>query len=288
MDKSYLFINNPISGGGKTNFIKLFEPLKDQFHQYKIINTTHGGHAKELANKYKNKYDVIVAVGGDGTINEIASALANSNTSLGIIPRGSGNGFALHVGIAKNVPLALKQLLKGTPKPTDIITANNQLFVNVAGVGFDGHVAGLFNQSKLRGLWSYAKLVITEYLQYKEFDYTLIVENKKYSERAFIIAFANTTQYGNNFRIAPNAVADDGILHIILIKKPPFIRLPYFIYQVLKGKAEQSAYYSEVSGSNATLYFSKTAYHLDGEIPAELNITQLEFKVLQGALKVIY
>jgi len=287
MGRNYLFINNPISGGGKNNFIEIFEPLKDQFPQHKIINTTHGGHAKELANKYKNKYDVIVAVGGDGTINEIASALANSNTSLGIIPRGSGNGFALHVGISKDVALALNQLLKGTPKPTDIITANNQLFVNVAGVGFDGHIARLFNQSKLRGLWSYAKLVITEYLQYREFDYTLIVENKKYNGSAFVIAFANTTQYGNNFCIAPNAVADDGILNIILIKKPPFIRLPYFIYQVFKGKTEQSTYYSEISGSSATLYFSKTAYHLDGEISDGLNVKQLKFKVLQGALNVI-
>ncbi|MCF6351738.1 MAG: diacylglycerol kinase family lipid kinase [Cyclobacteriaceae bacterium] len=288
MGRNYLFINNPISGGGKNNFIEIFEPLKDQFPQHKIIDTTHGGHAKELANKYKNKYDVIVAVGGDGTINEIASALANSNTSLGIIPCGSGNGFSLHIGISLKVSVALEQLLKGTPKPIDIVTANNQLFVNVAGVGFDGHVASLFNQTKLRGFFSYAKLIFTEYFRYKEYEYSLTIGKKVHKGSAFIIAFANTTQYGNNFRIAPNAVANDGILNIILIKKPPFIRLPYFIYLVFSGKTIKSSYCSELTGSKMTLHFPAIAYHLDGEVYKELNTEQLDFEVLKGALKVIY
>ncbi len=287
MDKKYLFINNPISGGGKNNFIKIFESFKDKFPQHKIINTTYSGHAKALAAQYKNEFDIIVAVGGDGTINEIASALVTTNTAMGIIPRGSGNGFALHLGVSLKLPLALEQLLKGTPKPTDAITANNQLFVNIAGVGFDGHIARLFNQTKLRGFWSYAKLVFTEYSRYKEYEYRLTIEKKVYKGSAFIIAFANTTQYGNNFRIAPNAIADDGLLHITLVKKPPFIMLPYFIYLIVSGKAIKSSYCTELTGSKITLHSSAIACHLDGEVYEGLT-EQLDFKVLKGALKVIY
>ena len=288
MDKRYLFIHNPISGGNKHHFLKEFELVKHHFANFKLITTTHQGHARELAAQFKNDYDVIIAVGGDGTINEIAASLVHSNTALGIIPNGSANGLAHYLGIPISVSKAAKRLQNSTTKHIDVITANNRIFVNVAGVGFDGHVNILFNRTKFRGLWSYAKLVFTEYVKYKEFDYTLLVDDKEYKGLSFFIAFANTTQYGHNFHIAPNALAEDGILQIIVLRKPPFILLPYLIYLIFKGKIAKSKYYREIKGSKVTLHYPQRAYHLDGEIPENLDINKLDFNVLEGALKVIY
>ena len=173
MDKKYLFINNPISGGSKNNFVEIFKPLQSKFPNHRVINTTHVGHARELASQHKNDFDIIVAVGGDGTISEIASALVNTTVPMGIIPQGSGNGFANHLGIPNKITKALQQLLYGTPKPVDTIVLNQQPFVNIAGVGFDGLITELFNKTKLRGIWSYVRLVLTEFWLFKEWKYTL-------------------------------------------------------------------------------------------------------------------
>lgn len=287
MDKRYLFIHNPISGGAKSNFPEVFEKTKYLFPDHALISTTHVGHAKELAHQYKNEFDVIVAVGGDGTINEIASELIHTQTKMGIIPVGSANGLAFHLGIPMEVEEALKKLKAGTEKTIDVIEMGDRIFVNVAGVGFDGHVNTLFNQTKLRGLWSYAKLVFTEYMRYKEFEFTLVADEVKYSGTAFFIVFGNTTQYGHNFHFAPNANTEDGILHVTLVRKPPFVFVPYLLRKVFKGKALDTHYCTEVAGKEITLHYTNQALHLDGEIPQEKNGEKLHFKVLQGALKVV-
>ncbi len=288
MDKRYLFINNPISGGEKQHFIEIFEAFKELFPTHKIINTTHIGHAKELANQYHHKYDAIVAVGGDGTINEIASVIINSNTELGIIPNGSANGLAFHLGLPMKVDKAILHLLESTAKPIDVIKANDRIFVNVAGVGFDGHINVLFNQTKLRGLWSYAKLIFTEYIRYKPFNYKIDIADSSYRGKVFFIVFANTTQYGHNFHIAPNAEVNDGIMHITLVTKPPFILMPFLIRTVFKGKALESTYCTELTCSKMTLSFNNEAMHLDGEIPDNSGLNTIQFNVLEKAIKVLY
>ncbi len=288
MNKSYLFINNPISGGGKHDFVEIFESFKEKFPTHKIINTTHIGHAKELASQYQHKYDIIVAVGGDGTINEIASVIINSNTELGIIPNGSANGLAFHLDLPMKVEKAILHLLDSTAKPIDVIEVNNRIFVNMAGVGFDGHINVLFNQTKLRGLWSYAKLIFTEYIRYKPFNYKIDIANATYKGSAFFIVFANTTQYGHNFHIAPNAEVNDGIMHITLVTKPPFIFIPFLLRTVFKGKALDSKHCTELACKEMKLMFNNEAMHLDGEIPTGNGTKELKFKVLKNALKVIY
>ena len=287
MDKRFLFLYNPISGGAKSNFVEIFEKTKYLFPDHAIMTTTHVGHARELASQYKNEYDVIVAVGGDGTINEIASELVHTNTKLGIIPVGSANGLAFHLGIPMNVEDALKKLKAGSDKQIDIIEMDDRVFVNVAGVGFDGHVNTLFNQTKLRGLWSYAKLVFTEYIRYKEFEFTIVVDEVTYIGSAFFIVFGNSTQYGHNFHIVPNANSADGILHVTLVRKPPFVLVPFLLRQVFKGKALDSKYCTEVAGKEVTLHYTNQALHLDGEVPPDKNEKELHFRVLQGALGVI-
>lgn len=288
MDESYLFINNPISGGGKNNFVQIFDNHKSKFPVHQIVNTTHVGHAKEIATQYKNKFDVIVAVGGDGTINEIASVILNTNTLLGVIPNGSANGLAFHLGLPMEIDKAILHLLNATSQPIDLISVNHRIFVNVAGVGFDGHINVLFNQTKLRGLWSYAKLVFTEYIRFKPFNYSIRIKESSYQGKAFFIVFANTTQYGHNFHIAPNAEVNDGIMHITLVTKPPFILLPFLIRTVFKGKALESKYCTELTCKEMTLQFNNEAMHLDGEIPTNDGVKELHFKVLEKVLQVIY
>jgi len=288
MYKSYLFINNPISGGAKSNFEAIFASYKDNFPNHKVINTTHVGHAKELANQYKNAFDVIVAVGGDGTINEIASVILNTNTQLGVIPNGSANGLAFHLGLPMKIDEALDKLLESTAKPIDVIKVNEHVFVNVAGVGFDGHINVLFNQTKLRGLFSYAKLIFLEYLRFKPFNYTIHMNENTYQGKAFFLVFANTTQYGHNFHIAPNAQVNDGIMHITLVTKPPFVLVPFLINTVFKGKALESKYCTELTCKEITLEFNNEAMHLDGEIPNNEGVKKLHFSVLEKMLHVIY
>ncbi len=286
MDKKYLFINNPISGGSKNTFIEVFDSQKHLFPNHQVINTTHIGHAKELATQYKNDFEVIVAVGGDGTINEISSALVHSNTAMGIIPQGSGNGFANHLGVSKKPTIALNQLLSGTAKHFDTVLINNNTYVNVAGVGFDGHITNLFNQTKRRGLWSYARLVIVEFFKFKEFKYSLVANGKTIDGHAFIIALANSSQYGNNFNIAPNAKSDDGVINVMIYKKPSIFIAPYIIWQIFRGKTISKKYCTEVVSNHFTLQHPNQPIHLDGEA-ARFNTAELNIQVKPSSLQVI-
>jgi len=286
MNRSFLFIHNPISGGSKSNFIKIFESQKHKFSNHRIINTTHRGHAKELAAKYKNDFDVIVAVGGDGTVNEVASALVNTNTIMGIIPQGSGNGFSNHLGISLNKIKALNALLLNNEQTIDSILIQKNTFVNVAGIGFDGHITQLFNQTKSRGLWSYARLVLTEFFKFKEFDYTLRANNETLKGTAFIIALANSSQYGNNFTIAPNAKSNDGLVNVLIFKKPSIWDAPFIIWQIFKGKSINKKYGTEVVSNTLTLQHPNQPIHLDGEF-VTLNTTELSLRVEPSSLQVI-
>ena len=288
MDKRFLFIYNPISGGAKNNFVRSFEKAKHLFPNHELMITTHVGHARELTNRYKSEFDVMVAVGGDGTVNEIASSIVHSNTSLGIIPLGSGNGFARHLKIPMSASKALQKLSKSNPEPQDVIEVNGQYFLNVAGVGFDGHVSLMFNQTKARGFWSYAKLALVEYIRYKEFMYTLIVDGTTCEGNAFVIAFANSTQYGNQFHIAPNATSDDGIIHISILRKPHVLAVPFLVYKVFKGRITGSKYFKELSGKDITLKSNgQLAMHYDGEVYQETGEDELHFRILPKAVNVL-
>ena len=288
MNKRILLIHNPISGGARNNFPEIFKEFESSYPNVNIISTTHVGHARELAKQYKDQYDIIGAVGGDGTINEIASVLVHSDTRLGIIPIGSANGLAFHLGIPQDPKEALKLLNEGSAKSIDVISAGNYVFVNVAGIGFDGHINRLFNQTKQRGLWSYAKLIFTEYIKFKPFNFLLTLDGSKHSGKAFFIVLANSTQYGHNFHVAPNALTDDGILHIMLIKKPPFIMVPWLIRQIFKGNILKSRYCQELSGQKIQINVNSQAAHFDGETTPELLTGELAIEVMPKALKVIY
>lgn len=222
------------------------------------------GHATELAREGRI-FDQVVAVGGDGTVNEVAQGLTGSSTPMGILPNGSGNGLARHLKIPINIPKALTYLMESKAIAIDTFTLNGKLSLNVSGIGFDGHIANIFGKEKKRGLQGYAKHTINEFLAFKEFEARLTADGKSITKKAFVIAIANSSQYGNNARIAPAASVCDELLHISILKKIPPYRMD-FIYSFFNGTIDTSSFCEilEVKNLDITLDH-EMAYHVDGE-----------------------
>ena len=231
-----------------------------------IEHTQYRAHAVELARDAAAAgRDYVVAVGGDGTINEVAQGLTGTATAMGILPRGSGNGLARHYGIPAQLPDAIDSLFSNTVVRMDTLLFNNRLSLNVSGIGFDGHIANLFAGEKIRGLLGYARLTIAEMLKFPEFDADVTIDGKTIITKAFIMAFANSSQYGNNVRIAPHASASDGVFDMTVIKKFSLKDIG-FIHSFLKGKLEESELCDMLVGKEATVRTSHAVlFHIDGE-----------------------
>jgi YegS/Rv2252/BmrU family lipid kinase len=236
-----------------------------------IAYTQRRGHAISLASEAtRNGVDYVVAVGGDGTINEVARGLLDSQTPMGILPRGSGNGLARHLGIPVSPTEAIDHLFDHKVIRMDTMLINDKLSLNVSGIGFDGHVANLFANRRIRGLIGYVRLSVREYLNFQEFDAEVSVDGKSSSKKAFIIAIANSSQYGNNIKIAPSASVQDGLLHLCIMKKVPLYRLD-FIFSFLRGSIDDSDLSEIAKGKEVKIKTSQPVpYHIDGE-PSGLN-----------------
>ncbi len=249
--------------------------------------TKRQGHAKELSHELKQQFDTIVAAGGDGTINEVASELIETQNALGIIPLGSGNGLARHLGIPINTNAAIVNL-ENEPKKIDTLSINESLVVNIGGFGFDGHIANLFNQSKNRGAFAYAKLILKEVMGFQEFSFSISSKSKTVDGKAFMILFTNGSEFGNRFIIDPSASCNDGLFNIIIVKKPPLHKLPQLIMAGYKGTLKESKYYRKLQLKDVELMPEKDiALQCDGEITAK-NTYPLKVKLNPNSLNVIY
>ena len=181
-----------------------------------ILYTSYKNHAFELAREHRDDFDTIVAVGGDGTANEVSAALVNSEACFGIIPSGSGNGLAR----------SLDNILKRRIKSIDSGQINNKHFINIAGIGFDAEVAHAFDKQKIRGFAAYFKEVVTLYTKYKAPEMTLIINDERVLINPFLLSIANSSQWGSNAFISPIARVDDGLLDICILKKFPLAVTP--------------------------------------------------------------
>ncbi|HET6544112.1 MAG TPA: diacylglycerol kinase family protein [Chryseolinea sp.] len=273
MDKKVLFIVNKYSGMGYQTAIegRILDTCKKNDTKCSIEYTQRRGHAISLANEAsKNGFDYVVAVGGDGTINEVARGLLNSDTPMGILPRGSGNGLARHLGISVILTDAIDNLFHHKVMKIDTLSINDKLSLNVSGIGFDGHVANLFANKKIRGLVGYVRITVKEYFQFPEFEAEVSVDNQTVVRKSFIIAVANSSQYGNNIKIAPLASVRDGILHLTVMRKIPLYRLDH-IFTFLKGSLTNSEMFEILEGKEVRIKTSQPVpYHIDGE-PCGLN-----------------
>jgi len=210
--KKLLFILNPISGGKKKKAIESLISSyldHDQF-EYEILKTEYPGHAAQLTQDHKFDKNIIIAVGGDGTINEIARELKDTACSLGIIAQGSGNGLARHLGLSINPRKAIEQINTSRQMLIDTAELNGHFFVSIAGIGFDSLIAHMFTQSKRRGFLGYGSLSFQEFFKYKEQNYRIIIDGQKIERNAFLIAFANSNQFGYDTKISPLADIQDG------------------------------------------------------------------------------
>lgn len=268
--KKLLFIVNKYSGTGYQPKVegRILTACANVNIECTIEFTAGPGHATVLAKEGIEKgFDGIVAVGGDGTLNEVARAMVNSHVPMGIIPKGSGNGLARHFGISMRIEKALQQLLTGQTVYIDTFKLNNHLSINVSGIGFDGHISNLFAVGKKRGLWTYAKLVVREYMRYKEFNAELKFGNKPISkQRPFMIAIANASQYGNNVRVAPRASVVNRSLQTAMVSKVPAQHGIGFAYRMFTGKLKSNKHYSCATMEAAIIKTDDPlAFHVDGE-----------------------
>jgi len=221
----YWFIFNPKSGTRfrqKAAQIEAAAAAQAKLHACEIVLeiTTCAGHATELAQQaVAQKVAVVVAVGGDGTVNEVARGLLGSNTALGIVPMGSGNGLARHLGISMNVPAAIERVFGTNKQLVDSALINNIPFFCTAGMGFDAYVAAQFAQQSRRGFATYVQTSLASFWNYQPQEYHF--DNQ--AKRLFTLTFANASQFGNNAYIAPRASMEDGLLDVCQLK--PFSAL---------------------------------------------------------------
>jgi len=265
-----LFIINPISGGkAKSTIPTLIDKYldKEKFNANFRI-TEYIGHATEIVEEAVNKnFDIIVAAGGDGTINEVAAKVLEHKKIMGIIPLGSGNGLARFLNIPqRNLRDAILVINKLKTDKIDTATFNDKCFFNLAGVGFDAHLSSLFSKDKKRGLAGYLKLSFTEVFNYKDEFYIINIDGVEYKRKAFAVTVANSSQYGNDVYIAPNASVKDGLLDVCIIKPFSILKLPVLSYVMLKGTAETSDMIEIIKGKKIKIIRQKEGpVHVDGE-----------------------
>lgn len=286
--KRILFIINPISGTGRKKIIEKLAPrvLGDSF-SIDFVYTNAPKHAIELSRKNASSYDVIVAVGGDGTINEVATGLINSDCAMGIIPRGSGNGLARFLKIPLTIRGSLKVLKSGIFDSIDTASINDKYFVNIAGFGFDAKVGHKFAEVKRRGALPYIRIILKEFIKFKGHHFEISLDGVHIKQNAFLVSVANSDQWGLNAKIAPHAKINDGILNISVVKKFPVgVSLPLAM-RLFNGSIHKSRYIDTYAAKEIILINKEGFYaHIDGE-PIHFD-TDVTIKILPKSLKIIF
>jgi len=289
MKSKIAFIINPFSGTGKKEDIPALikKELDASIFEPEIVFTGHRGHGTELAKQFVEKdFHIIVAVGGDGTVNEVGQSLLHTNSSLGIVPIGSGNGLARHLGIPMNVKKAIRQLNHSEPILMDYGLVNNRPFFCTCGTGFDAYVSTEFAKGKKRGVMSYIEKIITGYFTYKSQNYHLHGDGIDLDSKAFVITFANASQWGNNAYIAPQASVQDGKLDISIMSSFPIIAIPTLALQLFAKTIDKDLFMTTLRSEKITLLREDSGpFHYDGEPYVEGKEIQID--TIADGLKVL-
>lgn len=286
--RNIAFIVNPISGTkAKSRVAKLIRELLDtQQFAPTVVVTEYAGHATQLAQQFAMQdYYAVVAVGGDGTVNEVACGLIGTNTALGIIPNGSGNGFARHLDISTRMNRAIEMLNSSEVINVDYGLVNDIPFFSTFGVGFDAVVAHDFADSN-RGFKGYVQSIFKDLFQYKPETYHLAGEGFDMDSKAFLINFANAGQWGYDAYIAPKASVQDGLLDVAIVTEFPMTAAPGLALSLFTKDIDENLHMNTIRTKQMTLTRnSEGPAHIDGT-PTTLP-PQLHVRIVEDGLKVL-
>ena len=230
-----LFIVNPISG--KSRKARIIAHLKEK--GMKVVCTEYAGHAEVLSREAAER--IIVAVGGDGTVNEVARGIVGTDKVLGIIPCGSGDGLALHLGLSRRYKQALNTILAGNVQKIDSGVINDKPFFSVCGIGFDATVSERFAKSGKRGLMNYINIGLKTWNEYTPEKYKVEIDGECFEIEASIITIGNSNQWGNNAKITPLADICDGLLDMTAVDRFNAIEMPALAAMLMTGKLAKTA-----------------------------------------------
>lgn len=287
--KKISFIINPKSGTqSKEQILHLLDEKLDQTKYAKeVVYTEYAGHAVEIAaQKAKEGVHAVVAIGGDGTINEIARSLVHTKTALGIIPCGSGNGLARHLQISMEPKKAIEIINEGIMDVIDYGKINNVPFFCTCGVGFDAFVSLKFAKAGRRGPLTYLEKTLLESLKYQPETYELETEDGTLKYKAFLIACGNASQYGNNAYIAPQATLTDGLLDVTILEPFTVLDVPALSFQLFNKTIDQNSRIKTFRCQTLRIHRTKPGVvHFDGD-PMMMG-ENIDVKVIKEGLQVI-
>ena len=289
-------IINPISGTEAARRVakKAVLALEEEFNT-KAVKTERAAHATELAKEaVKDGVNTVVAVGGDGTVNEIASALVGTNTALYIVPTGSGNGLARDLGMFRlSAKKIIERVRKNNAYKIDCGEVLGRKFFCTCGSGFDAYIGHLFAMTKVRGFLTYIKLSLSAYKNYTPLTYTFSFkdettgEKKSITEKAFVVNVANNKQFGNNAYIAPMANMQDGLFTVTIIKPFKWYQIPYMSFSLFFKSMHKNKFVKTFDCADCTLTLPEGAVlHIDGE-PITTSAKEINIKMLKASLKVV-
>ena len=289
MSKKIVFIVNPKAGTGRKKSVT--EMINKEFSSYLnyeiMLWEKSFGDISHMADKaIQSGAHIVVAVGGDGTVNAVAKALVGTHAALAIIPIGSGNGLARHLQIPLDAIKSLGLIHSGREYLIDSCSVNDKSFFCTAGIGFDAHNGKMFAESKKRGFFSYIKITLSQFISYHPEEYHLLLDNKEVKQKAFLVTFANAGQYGNNVFIAPHADIGDGVIDVCILRPFHIWNVVGIALRLFNKTISQSRFYERYQGKNIVVQRANAApVHYDGE-PAEMP-AMVTVKITPHSLRVI-
>ena len=297
MERKILYLINPISGVGKKEGLEKLLSKETKAHKinFDILYTNADGDYDYLKSRITKEHvtDIVMA-GGDGTVNQVVSSLADTHVNFGILPKGSGNGLANCAGIPKNTKKALDIVFKGFSSYVDAFKINDRFSCMLSGLGFDAQVAHDFAKKASRGLFTYTQQSLFQFFKAHPYQFQVVINDFSFYTDAFFISVANSNQFGNNFKIAPQASLDDGLLDIVIVQKMNKAKLPFAILRQIRGNNQLQQLVDDMSQKNI-LYFQTPSltiknlkhapFHIDGE-PAE-TAEEFDIKLIRRCFKLL-
>lgn len=275
---------------GTLSFDKKQDIIKEinKYPNCKIFKTDYPLHAAKIAqNAVKSNIKTVVAIGGDGTLNEVGGVLKGTNVQMGIVPIGSGNGLARHLQIPLNPIKAIERVFEGNVFEIDTCTLNEFPFLCTAGVGFDAQVAYDFSKKGSRGFLNYIITSIQTFFGYKGVDCELVSDGVVNEQNAFAITFANASQYGNDAVVAPESSIDDGLIDVVILKPFSVLNSIFIAIRLFTNSFSKSKFVTTIKGTEFELKAKNNLLvHFDGE-PKLLNTNKIVVRIDEKKLKVI-